>query len=138
MRSILIALALAAPLAPGASAQLVDVPADRMPDPGKTPGHATYQAATKVCAIRSTMDARNAPDPAKKEVYDSHGSARCQTQCIGPQGCEIDRSVNLERGDATTTDNAWPQPYDGDLNAQDKDRLENKVHRRPGRVTLSR
>ena len=133
MRSILVALALAALLASGASAQPTEVAADRTPDPSKAPGRAPYHNATKVCVIKSTMDARNVPDSAKKELYDSYGDARCQTQCNGPQGCEIDQLNSVELGDTSTIDNLWPQPYDGD-----QYRLENTLRRRPGRITLSR
>ena len=36
--------------------------------------------------------------------------------------------MSLELGGANTSDNLWPQPYDGEWNAHDKDRLENKLH----------
>jgi hypothetical protein len=85
-----------------------------MPDPSKTPGHATYHTMAKVCSIPSTKDTRNVPESAKKEVYDSYGIAKCQAQCAGPQGCEIDHLISLELGGANTIDNLWPQPYDGE------------------------
>jgi hypothetical protein len=101
---------------------------NRMPDPGKTPGHATYHTTAQVCAIKSTKDERNVPDSEKQAVYESYGISRCQGYCSGPQGCEIDHLISLELGGANTSDNLWPQPYDGDWSAHDKDRLENKLH----------
>ena len=138
MRSTLVALALAALLASAASAQHLDVPADRMPDPSKTPGHATYRTATKVCAIKSTKDVRNVPDSAKKEAYDSYSIARCEAQCNGPEGCEIDHLISLEIGGANTIDDLWPQPYDVDWNAHDKDPLQNTLHRNLPTATIRR
>jgi hypothetical protein len=99
-----------------------------MPDPSKTPGHATYHTTATVCSLPSTKDVRHVPDSAKQQVYSDYGIAKCQAQCAGPQGCEIDHLISLELGGANTIDNLWPQPYDGDWNAHDKDRLENKLH----------
>ena len=61
------------------------------------------------------------PDSAKNLVYQKYGTAVCQGVCSGPQGCEIDHLISLELGGANTEDNLWPQPYDGDWNAHDKD-----------------
>jgi hypothetical protein len=102
--------------------------AHRLPDSHKTPGHATYHTAAKVCGTKSTKDERNVPDSVKTEVYDDYGAARCADYCSGPQGCEIDHLISLELGGANTIDNLWPQPYDGEWNAHDKDRLEGKLH----------
>jgi hypothetical protein len=102
--------------------------AHRLPDPQKTPGHATYHSAATVCAIKSTKDERNVPDSVKQEVYADYGEAKCAGHCSGPQGCEIDHLISLELGGANTIDNLWPQPYDSEWNAHDKDRLEGKLH----------
>ena len=77
----------------------------------------------------TTKDIRNVPEKAKNQVYESYGLAKCQGYCSGPQGCEIDHLISLELGGANTVDNLWPQPYDGDWNAHDKDRLENTLHK---------
>ena len=98
------------------------------PDRTKTPGHATYHTAENLCAMGSTKDERLVPDAEKKAVYAAYGIDKCQGYCSGPQGCEIDHLISLELGGANTEDNLWPQPYDGDWNAHDKDRLENKLH----------
>ncbi len=52
-----------------------------------------------------------------------------QGYCDGPQGCEVDHLISLELGGADTVDNLWPQPYDGEWNAWDKDRLEARMHK---------
>ena len=111
------------------SAQPTDAPANRVPVPQKTPGHPTYHTTAKVCGTKSTKDERNVPESEKKAIYESYGIAKCSGYCSGPQGCEIDHLVSLELGGANTSDNLWPQPYDGEWNAHDKDRLENKLHR---------
>lgn len=102
--------------------------ADTLPDATKTPGKATYDTAAKVCSRPSTKDVRNVPDSVKNDVYANYEVAKCQGYCSGPQGCEIDHLISLELGGANTEDNLWPQPYDGEWNAHDKDRLENKLH----------
>jgi hypothetical protein len=91
-------------------------------------GRAKYYTATRVCATKSTKDERNVPDPVKTEVYNDYGAARCADYCSGPQGCEIDHLISLDHGGANTIDNLWPQPYDGEWSAHDKDRLEGKLH----------
>ena len=96
-----------------------------LPDPAKTPGKASYLDESAVCSMGSTKNIRNVPAQAKQRVYASYGVAVCQGYCSGPQGCEIDHLISLELGGANTEDNLWPQPYDGDWNAHDKDRLEN-------------
>ena len=68
-----------------------DVPANRMPDKSKTPGHATYHTAKTVCAIH-TEDERNVPESEKKAVYASCGIEKCRAHCSGPSGCEVDIS----------------------------------------------
>jgi S1/P1 Nuclease len=98
-----------------------------LPDPRKTPGHATYVDAATVCSMASTKDIRNVPKSAKDRIYANYGVAVCVGYCSGPQGCEVDHLISLELGGANTEDNLWPQPYDGDWNAHDKDRLENKL-----------
>ena len=69
------------------------------------------------------------PESAKKKVYEEYGIEKCGGYCNGPQGCEVDHLISLELGGANTIDNLWPQPYDGEWNAHDKDRLEGKLYR---------
>ncbi len=84
-----------------------DIPANRMPDKSKTPGHATYHTRATVCA--------------------AYGIEKCKSYCSGPGGCEVDHLISLELGGANTSDNLWPQPYNGEWNAIDKDRLEKRM-----------
>lgn len=100
-----------------------------LPDSTKTPGKASYLDEQTVCSMGATKDIRNVPEKAKNQVYEDYGIAKCQGYCNGPQGCEIDHLISLELGGANTVDNLWPQPYDGDWNAHDKDRLENTLHK---------
>lgn len=103
--------------------------ASHLPDSAKTPGRASYHTAESLCAMGSTKDERFVPNSAKLKVYSNYGVGICQGYCSGPQGCEIDHLISLELGGANTEDNLWPQPYDGEWNAHDKDKLENKLHR---------
>jgi hypothetical protein len=114
-----------APAAPAAKAKPTGV---RMPDPSLTPGKASYRTLDQICVKGSARDERNVSDSEKANVYESYGIAKCQGYCSGPQGCEIDHLISIELGGANTEDNLWPQPYDGDWSAHDKDRLENTLH----------
>jgi hypothetical protein len=56
------------------------------------------------------------------------------SKCIDRSGntaCyEEDHLISLELGgDPTSESNLWPEPWNGDLNAHIKDRLENELHR---------
>src|SRR6266568_4974990 len=103
--------------------------AQRMPNHTLTPGHATYHTTETVCAAGSASDERMVPESEKNAVHQRYGIAKCQGYCSGPQGCEIDHLISLELGGANTSDNLWPQPYDGNWNAHDKDRLEARLHK---------
>lgn len=100
-----------------------------LPDATKTPGKASYLDQNTVCTMGSTKNIRNVPEKSKQQVYEDYGIAKCQGYCSGPEGCEIDHLISLELGGANTADNLWPQPYDGDWNAHDKDRLENTLRK---------
>ncbi len=103
--------------------------AQRMPNHTLTPGHATYHTTETVCAAGSASDERMVPESEKNAVHQRYGIAKCQGYCSGPQGCEIDHLISLELGGANTSDNLWPQPYDGNWNAHDKDRLQARLHK---------
>ncbi|MGZ5009202.1 MAG: hypothetical protein ACXV8W_14955 [Methylobacter sp.] len=49
--------------------------------------------------------------------------------CAGAQGCEVDHRISLELGGSNDTSNLMIQPYFGECNAHDKDRLENRLHK---------
>ena len=42
----------------------------------------------------------------------------------------MDHLISLELGGDNQSTNLWPEPYYGQCNARDKDRLENELHRR--------
>ena len=114
--------------APNASAT-EQVPKNRLPNPEFTPGKRSYRTIDQVCAKGSAKDERNVSAAEKTAVYEKYGIEKCSGYCSGKQGCEIDHLISLEIGGANTEDNLWPQPYDGDWNAHDKDILENTLHR---------
>jgi hypothetical protein len=99
-----------------------------MPDPSKTPGRASYRTIDQICKKGSARDERDVSEAEKAKVYQAYGISKCGGYCSGKQGCEIDHLISLEIGGANTEDNLWPQPYDYNWNAHDKDLLENKLH----------
>lgn len=102
-----------------------------LPDPKLTPG-ATRQISVAELCTTSTSLARHTTDATKKAVYASYGVApRTAPECTGPaHSCyEIDHLISLELGGADVQANLWPQPYDGEHNAHDKDKVENRLHR---------
>jgi hypothetical protein len=113
------------------------LPKGRMPDSGLTPGKASYRTLDQICTKGSAKDERNVSEAEKKAVYEEYGIERCGGYCSGKQGCEIDHLISLEIGGANTEDNLWPQPYDGDWSAHDKDRLEGKLHQLICNKTIS-
>jgi hypothetical protein len=118
----------AAPAHHAAAAAVAHHTGVRMPDPDLTPGKRSYRTLDQICEKGAAKDERNVSETEKKDVYASYGIAKCQGYCSGKQGCEIDHLISIELGGANTEDNLWPQPYDGEWSAHDKDRLENKLH----------
>jgi hypothetical protein len=104
-------------------------PGIHMPDPTKTPGEPSYETIDQICTKGAATDARNVSAAEKAKIYKSYGMEACKGICSGQQGCEIDHLISLEIGGANTEKNLWPQPYDGDWNARDKDKLEGTLHK---------
>lgn len=101
-----------------------------LPDPAITPGMALPVTAAQICVAGYSKTVRNVPMSLKLQVYRAYGMEQPRTgYCSGLQGCEVDHLISLELGGSNDPANLWPQPYDGVLNAHDKDRLENELHR---------
>jgi len=99
-----------------------------------TPGSYFPEATRQViCVPGYTKRVRNVPTSLKKEVYNSYGISHHQ-----PGEYEVDHLVSLELGGDNEITNLWPEPYHGQWNAHDKDKLENEMHHRvcAGSVSL--
>ncbi len=91
-----------------------------------TPGSYFPEATRQVICIPGyTKRVRNVPTSLKKEVYNSYGISHHQ-----PGEYEVDHLVSLELGGDNEITNLWPEPYHGQWNAHEKDKLENELHRR--------
>ena len=106
-----------------------------LPDPALTPGMADPALTDEV--IRSpgftTKKYRDVPESLKKQVYARYGMKPDQAPCP----CEVDHDVSLELGGSNDIGNLFPQPYTGEWNAHDKDRLEDELGRllKQGKIT---
>lgn len=99
-----------------------------LPDVNLTPGDVETTDKDVICNTK-TSDKRHVTDTTKDLVRHRYGMDSDHDKwCATAHKCEIDHLVSLELGGKNTIGNLWPQPYDADWNARDKDRLENKLH----------
>ena len=106
-----------------------------LPVPTMTPG-AKFDDATDVviCVKGYSASVRNVPKSVKDAVYAAYG----MQPGIAPCPCEVDHLISLELGGSNDKENLWPQPYTGQWNARQKDKLENYLHKQVcvGKITL--
>jgi hypothetical protein len=95
-----------------------------LPDRALTPGDVMDVTAAEICAPGYTKTIRNVPSALKRQVYAAYHEEPQTGVC-----CEIDHLIPLELGGSNATRNLWPQRYDRQWNAHDKDRLEGRLHR---------
>lgn len=109
-----------------------------LPDPKLTPGVVRTTDAKDVCSGVSTKEYRHTSTATKLAVYKAYGILPHMDYCSGSEGCEIDHLISLELGGADEQANLWPQAYQGDHNAHQKDALENTLHKLvcAGTITL--
>lgn len=112
----LMAAAVCAALAPGA-----------LNDLDKTPGDIRTTNKNIICSVR-TGTVRNVTAAVKRKVFESYGLTN-KTGWCAPGGCEVDHLISLELGGSNDIANLWPQPYVGEWNARQKDKLENRLHK---------
>lgn len=67
--------------------------------------------------------ARNVPQSRKDKVYAAYGILSHR-----PYEYEIDHLISLELGGSNSAKNLFPEAYGGSRGAEDKDRLENRLH----------
>ena len=104
--------------------------ADITPKPNVTPGKADPALTAQVICAKgfTTTTIRNVTEATKNQVYNAYGIQNHAGYCTGPEGCEVDHLISLELGGSNDPANLWPQPYVGQWNAHDKDKLENRLH----------
>ena len=138
-RALVLAVVAASISMPSAHASTC-VAHDGLPDSVCTPGAADPRVtpdniSETICVkgwSRSVRPAKNITDQIKRERMMAYGDD-------GPAGVyELDHLIPIELGGASTVANLWPQPWDGQLSARQKDRLEDRLHALvcTGRMTL--
>ena len=82
-----------------------------------------------ICTTK-TSTIRNVPEKVKKAVYARQGiKANHKGSCEGNRGCELDHRISLDVGGSNNISNLIVKPYFGECNMQQKDALENKLHK---------
>jgi hypothetical protein len=100
------------------------------PDPVLTPGAVRTTDVNVICHGGSTKAVRNVSGALKQQVFTRYGlHSKRDGWCNSEEGCEVDHLISLELGGSNAITNLWPEKYEGDLNAHDKDRLENELHK---------
>lgn len=81
--------------------------------------------------INSAKQFRSVSESMKMAVYRRDGviGGNHTGLCDGPGGCEVDHRKSIELGGSNDISNLMIQPYFGECNAHDKDRLENRLHK---------
>ena|ERR1044072_5337583 len=104
-----------------------------LPDPQLTPGNRLPVTTAEICEKGYAAKARHVTKSDKDNAY-----KRYHISTHKPGDYEIDHLISLELGGSNSETNLWPQSYHGNLNAHDKDKLENKLHQMvcEGLITL--
>ena len=105
--------------------------AGELPNPMLTKGAARVVTKNVLCTT-STKLVRHTTTDTKRAVYAEYGiNPKRSVSCTGvAHSCyEIDHLIPLEIGGDDVQANLWPQLYDGENNAHNKDELENFLHK---------
>ena len=100
------------------------------PDAKYTPG-ATFPHLTEkqLCTPGYTATVRNVSDKIARQVFVNYGlEAKYLTK--DRANYEVDHLISLELGGSNDISNLWPQPYDPQPGARQKDVVETNLHRR--------
>ncbi len=111
------------------------VSAGTMPDDILTPGEVRLGLDIKtICSTKWGLDKRYVTSVMKRRTFHNYGfTGYKDPKCIpdkNGRSCEIDHKIPRALGGADSMKNIWPQPFGGEWNAHDKDRLEVRLHRR--------
>ena len=102
-----------------------------LPNPMLTKGAARIVTKNVLCTT-STKLVRHTTIDTKRSIYAEYGiKPKRSVSCTGvAHSCyEVDHLIPLEIGGDDVQSNLWPQLYDGENNAHDKDALENFLHK---------
>jgi hypothetical protein len=94
-----------------------------LPDPALTPGDTLAVTTADICVPGYSAKVRNVPASVKRGLYTAYHVVPKPGEHF-----EVDHLISLELGGSNSTRNLWPEPYQGNSNAHDKDRLENRLH----------
>ena len=111
----------------------------QLPDRQMTPGATRTTNVAYVCKPGTAAKDRYVTQKVRSTVFAAYGvPANYQGICAGTEGCEVDHLISLELGGSNALSNLWPQPYAGEWNAHQKDKLEHKLHKLvcSGQITL--
>jgi hypothetical protein len=109
-------------------------PAAYYPNPKLTPGAVFADVtATQVCHVGYTATVRDVPESVKKQVFAEYGIAWSEHSKY-----EVDHFISLELGGSNDIKNLWPEPYEPQPGARQKDVVETHLHREvcAGRMSL--
>lgn len=98
-----------------------------LPDKVKTPGAVNTQLTKEILCNKSfrTSDYRHVPVSVKKKVFAEYG-----LPWMDRDKYEVDHLVSLELAGSNDITNLWPQAYEPQPGAREKDVVENYLHRR--------
>jgi hypothetical protein len=96
-----------------------------LPDPECTPG-AIFPHITKedICVSGYSAKARNVSSSTKAKVYTAYNISYPPKEEY-----EIDHLISLQLGGSNDVANLWPEMSENELNANQKDRVENYLHK---------
>lgn len=110
---------------------ILPVNADVLPDKSLSPGKSNPELTKEVICSKNftTKDYRNVSSGLKQKIYNEYNTEPNKGICGGSEGCEVDHIIPLTIGGSNDKENLWVQPFNGQLNAHDKDQLEVRLHR---------
>jgi hypothetical protein len=97
-----------------------------LPDLKLTPGAVTNVPKSNICVPGYTKKARHVTAAMKREVFRLYG---IDIKKIRTSDFEVDHLISLELGGNNSVSNLWPESYVTRINARQKDRLENWLHK---------
>lgn len=107
------------------------------PDRRLTPGAIEPgETNEELCTPGHSAGVRKVTARQKREVYERYGLDPHTPPCP----CEVDHLIPLGLGGSNETSNLWPEPYDVEMGAKQKDAVETRLHREVcgGVISLSR
>lgn len=106
-------------------------------DPKVTPGKVDPKVTKAVaCSTHWGTDERHVTPKMKDAVCMAYG---LKAHCYGEATNEIDHLISRELGGADDLKNLWPQPYNKNPGAHQKDQVENWLHKQvcEGKLSLA-